>query len=58
MGLPGAGKTTLAASVAAGLLFNKVLWLNADTIRERFDDWDFTIYMLQHKTQIAGPTLY
>ena len=42
MGLPGAGKTTLAASVAAGLLFNKVLWLNADTIRERFDDWDFT----------------
>jgi adenylylsulfate kinase len=42
MGLPGAGKTTLAADVAAGLFFNKVLWLNADTVRQRFNDWDFT----------------
>lgn len=42
MGLPGAGKTTLAADVAARLFFNKVLWLNADTVRERFNDWDFT----------------
>jgi len=43
MGLPGAGKTTLAADVAAGLFFNKVLWLNADTVRQRFKDWDFTL---------------
>ena len=42
MGLPGAGKTTLAADVAARLFFNKVVWLNADVVRERFDDWDFT----------------
>jgi adenylylsulfate kinase len=42
MGLPGAGKTTLAADVAARLFFNKVLWLNADTVRARFNDWDFT----------------
>lgn len=42
MGLPGAGKTTLAATLAAKLLFDQVLWLNADAVRERFDDWDFT----------------
>ena len=42
MGLPGAGKTTLAADLAARLLFDQVLWLNADAVRERFDDWDFT----------------
>ena len=43
MGLPGAGKTTLAADVSARLFFNKVVWLNADVVRERFDDWDFTL---------------
>lgn len=42
MGLPGAGKTTLAASLTAKLFFNKVIWLNADAVRKRFDDWDFT----------------
>lgn len=42
MGLPGAGKTTLAADVTARLFFSKVVWLNADAVRERFDDWDFT----------------
>ena len=43
MGLPGAGKTTLAADIGARLLFNKKFtWFNADTIRERYDDWDFS----------------
>ena len=43
MGLPGAGKTTLAAAIAAEL-FAKVncLWLNADAIREKYNDWDFS----------------
>jgi adenylylsulfate kinase len=43
MGLPGSGKTTLAASVTAGLFFTtKLLWLNADAIREKYNDWDFS----------------
>ena len=42
MGLPGSGKTTLAAALAARLFFNKVVWLNADAVRERFGDWDFS----------------
>lgn len=40
MGLPGSGKTTLATKLAA-------LWevphFNADEIRARFDDWDFSL---------------
>ena len=43
MGLPGAGKTTLAAAIAAELFFKvKCLWLNADAIREKYNDWDFS----------------
>ena len=43
MGLPGAGKTTLAAALTALLMFDKkVTWLNADTVREQFNDWDFS----------------
>lgn len=43
MGLPGAGKTTLAAAITAELFFiSKVVWLNADAIREKYDDWDFS----------------
>ena len=43
MGLPGAGKTTLAAALASELFFNsKVVWLNADAIREKYNDWDFS----------------
>jgi len=41
MGLPGAGKTTLAAALTA-CLFPNCLWLNADTVREKFNDWDFS----------------
>ena len=40
MGLPGSGKTTLAKLLVPR--FNAV-WLNADKIREQYNDWDFTI---------------
>jgi adenylylsulfate kinase len=39
MGLPGSGKTTLAAELAV-LLDAK--WLNADKIRKELNDWDFS----------------
>lgn len=41
MGLPGAGKTTLALNLIR-LLSPNVLWLNADEIRKKYDDWDFS----------------
>ena len=41
MGLPGAGKTTLAAKLSEKLGDN-CLWLNADAVREQFNDWDFS----------------
>lgn len=49
MGLPGAGKTTLATSLKNYLEDIKydghgitVEWFNADEIRKKFNDWDFT----------------
>lgn len=39
MGLPGSGKSTLAEPFAK--LIGGV-WLNADQIREEYNDWDFT----------------
>ena len=41
MGLPGAGKTTLALNLIQ-LLTPDVLWLNADEVRKKYDDWDFS----------------
>jgi len=44
MGLPGAGKTTLATELIK-LLESRgksVTWFNADEIRKKFDDWDFS----------------
>lgn len=38
-GLPGSGKSTLAEPFAR--LIGGV-WLNADHVRERYNDWDFT----------------
>ena len=38
-GLPGSGKSTLAEPFAK--LINGV-WINADTVRKRYDDWDFS----------------
>ncbi len=39
MGLPGSGKTTLAKKVVKLL---KADWLNADKIRGKHNDWDFS----------------
>jgi len=41
MGLPGAGKSTLAAALT-WQLFPNCLWLNADAVREKYNDWDFS----------------
>jgi adenylylsulfate kinase len=41
MGLPGSGKTTLALNLFA-MLSPEALWLNADEIRKKFNDWDFS----------------
>lgn len=40
MGLPGSGKTTLAKELQAKL---NAVHLNADEVRAKFDDWDFSI---------------
>lgn len=39
MGLPGSGKSTLAKPLASLL---GGVWLNADAVRKRYDDWDFS----------------
>ncbi len=39
MGLPGSGKTTLTANLKKTL---KADWINADKVRKRFNDWDFS----------------
>jgi adenylylsulfate kinase len=44
MGLPGAGKTTLAQHLVQSLKkHSKVKWLNADEVRKKANDWDFSI---------------
>ena len=40
MGLPGAGKTTLAEQLHKKL--TNCTWLNADEVRKEADDWDFS----------------
>jgi adenylylsulfate kinase len=43
MGLPGAGKTTLARALVQVLgTGNTVEWLNADVVRGQSEDWDFS----------------
>ncbi len=38
-GLPGSGKTTMAAKISAEL---GATHINADEVRKKFDDWDFS----------------
>ena len=38
-GLPGSGKSTLAEPLAAMV---DGVWINADKVREEYNDWDFT----------------
>lgn len=44
MGLPGAGKTYLSQHILEHLQNHrkKVGWLNADDVRKKFNDWDFS----------------
>ncbi len=39
-GLPGSGKSTLAEQLSRHL---NGIWLNADKIREEYNDWDFSM---------------
>ena len=39
MGLPGAGKTTLASELVPLI---RAKWLNADQVRKEANDWDFS----------------
>jgi nicotinamide riboside kinase len=39
MGLPGSGKTTLVKEIKKKIKFT---WLNADKVRKKFNDWDFS----------------
>lgn len=45
MGLPGSGKTTLANALAKELVdLNYIVdWFNADDVRKKFNDWDFSL---------------
>ena len=39
IGLPGSGKTTLVEKLSKLL---NASWINADKIREKYNDWDFS----------------
>ena len=40
MGLPGSGKSYLANELIK--LLNNCEWFNADDVRKKYDDWDFS----------------
>ena len=60
MGLPGSGKTTLAQELSRQLVdLNYVVdWFNADDVRKKFNDWDFShegrIRQAQRMFSMAG----
>lgn len=39
-GLPGSGKTTFARELHLSLVDSR--WMSGDSLRHRYDDWDFT----------------
>ena len=39
-GLPGSGKSTLSEPLAEVV---EGVWINADTVREKYNDWDFSV---------------
>lgn len=45
MGLPGSGKTTFSQNLRERLLMKNytVIHYNADTVREMYEDWDFSL---------------
>lgn len=58
-GLPGSGKTTLAEKITEELkkTFEKVYHCNADQVREKAEDWDFSeagrLRQLERMTSVA-----
>ena len=46
MGLPGSGKTTLAKELKNSINAN---WLNADKVRRKYNDFDFSLKELSGK---------
>lgn len=43
MGLPGSGKTTFSQNLVKKLMLtHSVSWFNADSVREQYNDWDFS----------------
>ncbi len=57
MGLPGAGKTTLAQHILDHLQAERktVMWLNADDVRKKYNDWDFSHEgRIRQSLQISG----
>jgi adenylylsulfate kinase len=43
MGLPGSGKTTFSQNLVKKLMLtHSISWFNADSVREQFNDWDFS----------------
>lgn len=55
MGLPGSGKTTIAKKIVKKL---KADWFNADKVRKKYNDWDFSkkgvIRQVQRMTLLAN----
>ena len=55
-GLPGSGKTTFAKTLIDN---KKISYLNADTVRKMFNDWDFTkTGRVRQSNRMLGLTVY
>lgn len=64
MGLPGSGKTTLAQELIQYFRERQIDpdWINADVIRKKFNDWDFSsegrIRQSKRLTEAANESLH